>query len=733
MEPWYQRTFLWGQVNLTEDDPVRCDLSFWQDYWKKTGVEGVIINCGGIVSYYRSRFSYQYKAQGLGEQDYFGLWNQAAREAGLTVIARMDINCTTKEMYDRYPEWYCRDREGRPILSQGRYMACVNGGYYQEFIPEVFREIIEKYHPDGFADNSWAGPGIKTICYCENCRKLFLEECGCSLPEKADWEDPVYRKWVSWSYATRVRNWKYFNQVTSDCGGEDCKWFGMLNADPFSTGGRFYDIKKLVQDAPFIFCDHQSRDRSSGFAQNSLNGALLRLAADENIIVAESMAHYYKGERTFRLSAGQRQEVRKWMLTGLGGGIAPWFHFVGGGTQDKRKFSISRDLYRFVGENKKWFRNRTNTANVGVVWNQESAIYYGRDRAEERSGASFKGMTESLSRAGIPFLPIHADDIGKYGERLQLLILPNLAILSESQEAAVREWLKQGKDLLLTSDTGLYDAQGEWKGAGALYEDMGIRVCGKEEGITGLGEDNWMVHDSHTYLEITQPGHPVFKYTPDTQLLPFGGRLRVTENAGALQPLGSYIPAFPIYPPEFSWIREKSGEAAVYAGELESGSRVVYFPADIDRCYARYHIPDHRRLLEGAVRWAGRESFPVSVEAPAHVNCNAYRHFCREDGGQEESKDGSRSSGQGRDREGGKTDCLLIHLVNLAGCDVPLGALEANLPIGPVRITLRVPEAGEEAVSLISGEHIRITEENGERVILLSRLEEQELLTVSLN
>ena len=49
------------------------------------------------------------------------------------------------------------------------------------------------------------------------------------LPEKADWEDPVYRKWVSWSYATRVRNWKYFNQVTSDCGGEDCKWFGTVS------------------------------------------------------------------------------------------------------------------------------------------------------------------------------------------------------------------------------------------------------------------------------------------------------------------------------------------------------------------------------------------------------------------------------------------------------------------------------------------------------------------------
>lgn len=246
-----------------------------------------------------------------------------------------------------------------------------------------------------------------------------------------------------------------------------------------------------------------------------------------------------------------------------------------------------------------------------------------------------------------------------------------------------------------------------------------------------------MVHDSHTYLEITQPGHPVFQYTPDTQLLPFGGRLRVTENAGTLQPLGSYIPAFPIYPPEFSWIREKSGEAAVYAGELESGSRVVYFPADIDRCYAKYHIPDHRRLLEGAVRWAGRERFPVSVEAPAHVNCNAYRHICREDAGQDESKGESkaavRDSGQIREQNGGKTDSLLIHLVNLAGCDVPPGTLETNLPIGSVRIMLQGLDVGEEAVSLISGEHIKITEVNGERVILLSRLEEQELLMVSLN
>ena len=91
MKPWYQSVHLWGQVNLTEDDPEKCDLAVWEDYWRKTRVEGVIINCGGIVSYYQSRFPYQYKARTLGDKDYFGIWVKAARRAGLAVVARMDI------------------------------------------------------------------------------------------------------------------------------------------------------------------------------------------------------------------------------------------------------------------------------------------------------------------------------------------------------------------------------------------------------------------------------------------------------------------------------------------------------------------------------------------------------------------------------------------------------------------------------------------------------------------
>lgn len=29
-KPWYETIYRWGQTNLTEDDPVKCDMNFWR-------------------------------------------------------------------------------------------------------------------------------------------------------------------------------------------------------------------------------------------------------------------------------------------------------------------------------------------------------------------------------------------------------------------------------------------------------------------------------------------------------------------------------------------------------------------------------------------------------------------------------------------------------------------------------------------------------------------------------
>ena len=63
--PWYRRTYRWGQTNITEADPGRYDINWWRDYWKRTRVQGVVINAGGIFAYYPSKFPLHFRPSAL--------------------------------------------------------------------------------------------------------------------------------------------------------------------------------------------------------------------------------------------------------------------------------------------------------------------------------------------------------------------------------------------------------------------------------------------------------------------------------------------------------------------------------------------------------------------------------------------------------------------------------------------------------------------------------------------
>src|SRR5258706_11905059 len=112
--PWYRRTYLWGQTNITEKDPERYDIPWWREYWKRTAVQGVIINAGGIVAYYPSKFPLHHRAEFLGGRDLFGELTTAAHDEGLFVLARMDSNRTAEDFFQGRPDWVTGDREGRP-------------------------------------------------------------------------------------------------------------------------------------------------------------------------------------------------------------------------------------------------------------------------------------------------------------------------------------------------------------------------------------------------------------------------------------------------------------------------------------------------------------------------------------------------------------------------------------------------------------------------------------------
>jgi hypothetical protein len=670
-EPWFRRTYRWGQTNVTELDPTRYDIAWWREFWKRTRVQGVIINAGGIVAYYPSKFPLQHRAEFLKDRDLYGELAKAAHEDGLAVIARMDSNRAAEDFLKAHPDWFTRDHNGNPYRAADKYITCINSQYYDEYLPAVLTEIIERSHPEGFADNSWSGLQRDNICFCENCARKFREKTGLALPAKHDWDDTAYRRWIDWNYARRIEVWDLNNRTTKSAGGENCLWFGMNSGSISSQSRSFRDFKSILERAPMVFLDHQARG-PAGFAENADTGKLVHGVLGWDKLAPESMAMYQAGRSSFRVASKPAVEARMWMIEGFAGGIQPWWHHIAAYHEDRRMYETAEPLMKWYAANEKYMVNRTPLANVGVVWSQRNTDFYGRDHATDLTDAPYRGFVEALTRSRIPHVPVHIDHVDRDSAKLKVLVLPNIAVMSEAQCAAVRRFAARGGSVVATGVTSLYDEFGDARKDFGLASLFGAHFEGK------AGEErNWAGASQHTYLRLSpelragvwgpksgnEPApagerHPVLKGFEKTDIVPYGGILgNLRVDSGGIVPL-TYIPVFPIYPPETAWMRQPSTNIP----GLILRDRTAYLPADLDRRYAREPLPDYRSLLSNLVRWAAQGQLPFEVEGPGMLDCNAYTQ-------------GSR---------------VIVHIVNLTAAGwMPLDQL---IPVGPLHLRVRLPD-----------------------------------------
>src|SRR5260370_5758051 len=369
-QPWYRRTVRWGQTNITEKDPIRYDIAWWREFWKRTQVQGVILNAGGIVAYYPSKYPLQHRAEFLGDRDLYGDLAKAAHDDGLVIVARMDSNRTSEDFFKAHPDWFARDIPHNPYRAEDKYVTCVNSLYYDEYLPAVLTEIVERgiakgCPPQGFADNSWSGLQRDSICYCDNCARKFRERTSAALPSKHDWSDPVYRQCIDWNYARRIEVWDLNNRATKAAGGPDCLWFGMNSGSISSQSRSFRDCKAIFERAPMVFLDHQSRG-AGGFEENSDTGKLVHGVLGWDKLAPESMAMYQVGRTSFRVASKPAPEARMWMIEGFAGGIQPWWHHIGAYHDDRPMYRTPAPSMKRHTVNERYMMNRRPLATVGI-------------------------------------------------------------------------------------------------------------------------------------------------------------------------------------------------------------------------------------------------------------------------------------------------------------------------------------------------------------------------------
>ena len=227
----------------------------------------------------------------------------------------------------------------------------------------------------------------------------------------------------------------------------------------------------------------------------------------------------------------------------------------------------------------------------------------------------------------------------------------------------------------------------------------------------------------HTYLRITpelrakvwgpkagdepRPSgerHPVLKGFDETDILPFGGELGPLRlESGVNVPL-TFIPAFPGFPPEVSWMRQPNTDIPGLVLREKGMAKIAYFPADIDSRYGKDHLPDHANLLANTVQWAAGANRALDIQGPGFLDCHLYS----------------------------QRDCLVLHIINLSNEAAWKAPVEELIPVGPLQVSVKLANGmtGHSAQSLVSQGKLSAAASNGWTRFQIPSVRDQEVIVI---
>jgi hypothetical protein len=688
-ESLFDRPMRWAQLTLVEDDPGKYDPGFWLDYFKRTHSDAACLSAGGCVAYYPTKVPLHYRSQWLGNSDPFGDLVAGCRKMNMVVIARTDPHAAHQDVYDAHPDWIAVEADGkkRPHWAMpGWWVTCALGPYNFEFMTEVTREIVSLYKVDGIFSNRWSGSGM---CYCEHCQKNFKAASGFELPRTNNPHDPGRRAYMEWRQQRLFELWRLWE-------GEIRKINPESRYIP-NTGGALSDLdmKTVGELAPTLFADRQARSGLAAPWANGMSGKEFRATMGRKAVGGIFSVGL---EETYRWkdSVQSGPEIRLWVLDGIANGVRPWFTKFSGTLRDRRWLPVVERLYGWHYRNEAYLRNVEPLAQAGMLYSQQTAHYYGGEQGHTL------GYYQALIEARIPFEMVHdglldAEHIGQF----KVLILPNIAALSNRQCQQIRDYVERGGGIVATHETSLYD---EW---GARRPDFGLADL---FGASFDGATDARMQNSYLRLEAdpaTGKRHPILAGLEDAERIINGAsRLHTKTNGSYPNPPLTLIPSYPDLPMEEVFPRvPKTDIPEVFVQELGKG-RVVYFPWDIDRIFWEVLSVDHLKLLRNAVDWAGREPRPVVVTGPGTLDVTMWR--------QKES--------------------LTVHLVNLTNPMMMKGPIREFIPTPPQKVSIKLPEGhkAKRVQLLVSGEKPRVQEANGLVTLTIASIVDHEVVAIDL-
>lgn len=636
--------------------------------------------------YFRSRYAAR------ENPDFLARYLPEAHKRGLRVLIYFNVHWYTRRFGEQHPDWRQIREDGRPL--DGVYDTgtdfCVNTPW-REWVFGVLRDLAA-YPIDGIF---YDGPVYRPdTCYCRWCRDKFRARYGADLPSKKERRGPAFARLVEFQAASIAEFLRDSRRILKQLRPEAALYMnGGLRAANWATG-RLNRVLIAEQDllgaeGGFIYGDLTRMP----LWKPGLTARLLETqAGGKPRVIFSAAAH-----KPWTFSLLPAPELRLLYADTIANAASVWmgvtpFEF------DQPEMAALTEMNRFVRDHASYLHATRSEARAALVWSDVTANFYAGseaqlidiDRAPPRSEignleAEFSGLADALMRSQVPFDVIDDVTLAREPlERYRLIVLPNVACMSEQVARRLRDYVEAGGNLLATFETSLYDETGIRRGEFALADLFGVKGAGKI-----AGPRRW---------DFMKPvaGDPLLEGLT-RELIPSPAFYLPLQAAGARELLRFTKPLAGRY----DGIPEPSPDPALLMRPFGRG-QAAYFAGDLGASIHNFHIAEHVRLIENVARRLAPP--PVLLDnAPSSVEVVL------------------------RSQEGGRR--WLLHLVNFTG--EMTRPIRRIVPLASLRVTL-APEAAPKSVRTLVGRQTLALSRDaaGRSVFVIPTLNEYELVVI---
>ncbi len=583
-------------------------------------------------------------------------------------------------------EWMMHTEEGKPKMAgYGKgFLTCINTPWREYFL-QLIRDIC-KYEIDGiFLDGPNGGP-----CYCKFCREKFEKVVGAPLPmgiTKASllWSNAIefwYESTASFLEDVRIAIDESGRDIMMYCNacGLHAGWSSGRNN---RNAIKYMDL--LGAEGGFIGYGKLS---NMPIWRSAATSKLLRTQAGEKPAV-NFMDFSFKRWDYYGLPA---TEIKIMYGDTISNGGNPFFA-IWHDNIDLPAVKTAASMNKFLKRNWKYLHNTKSLAKTAIVWSTATADFYSASAAEgdfsgkvksQKQAAdytkSFYGFYDSLAKSKRTFDVIDEYELEKATAKYDIIILPNIACMSDKTADAIRQFVQDGGTILASYHTSLFDEYGKRKDDFSLKDVFGINL---ESSLQPIRDIDFVSLNPEPLFEVlSQNILPSPQYCLDVKAL-------------HAKPIGMYVDKLPA---RYSLLPKGPYKKPFILSNIFGKGQAFYFSGTFGEDYWQFRFPEYSQIIHAIIDQAIEDHLVVETTSK-NVAVNI-----------EKSE---------------KDNFIVVHIVNYGVTSRPADSI---CPINDLRIIFNGDLIVQSAKMLFANKVLKITETEEGQIINLDELQEYEAI-----